>query len=174
MVFLSCNRTVPPFGMPPVAPLHEMPPRGKTTFERRKRIDVAGGLHEHARPWLRSGELLRVWLALGHRDIAGGLDESGELGIADFVPIHPKSGQFDTVLRAFILGAIIVAHEEFAAWKPNHVFRNRSPGLITRCQHGNKERKENPAAEQPRPTPLQERLWVGIPTFSHESRPRHF
>ena len=128
------------FGLTPVGPSGEVPPRqiGAAALERVH----AGDLLEKQRAafehfWRRLRELTRVEVLLGVGDIFGRVNESLELRVGDFRDIHPEAFDHDGVARRFLgvlFIGLIAAHCKFSALNPDHAGGRRAGGRVVQGQ----------------------------------------
>ena len=102
-------RVPPPRARRPRPPLAHVP-----------QVDRAAGRREHERArdevlGRRAREVGRVERPLGDRDVAGRLDERGELRVRDLVPVDPEPVHADAVRGRLLRVVLVRAHRELAA-----------------------------------------------------------
>ena len=91
-----------------------------------------GGRDEHVRPGARV--VGRVGGPLGHGDVPSLVDEAGELGVGDGVPVDPEPIHRHLVSRRLLRVVMVGAHQERPAGYPDHGGRRgRGRGHRGRC-----------------------------------------
>ncbi len=126
LVLAPGERAVRPVGAHPACPRRPRPPLVDVP-----QVDGAGGHREDERAGdevlgRRARKVRRVERPLGDRDVAGVLDEHGELTVRRLEPVDPEAVDRDAVGGRLLRVVVVGAHQELSRRDPGHALGCRA------------------------------------------------